>query len=136
MRHRPQELHERQGVAQRLRKNGLKCRTVQITLKDANFRVTTRQGKLNVPSYTTAEIAERAMELLRQNYSFKLPVRLIGVTAADLVDLEAGEQLTLFDDTARHKRLERLESSLDFIQNKFGENAIRRAILTDEDFEG
>ncbi len=89
-----------EGVAQRLQENNLKCRTVQIILKDTNFRTKSRQGKLSVPSYTAAEIAEKAIDLLKHNYSFQVPLRLIGVTASDLMDLSEGEQLTLFNGPA------------------------------------
>lgn len=89
-----------EGVAQRLQKNNLKCRTIRITLKDAEFRTKNRQGKLNMPSNTTTEIAKKAIELLNHNCSFQIPLRLIGVTACDLIDLSEGEQLTLFDGPA------------------------------------
>ncbi|WP_379129742.1 DNA polymerase IV [Paenibacillus sp. sgz500958] len=86
-----------EGVAQRLQENNLKCKTVQIILKDTNFRTKSRQGKLSFPTYTATEIAEKAIDLLSHNYSFQVPLRLIGVTASDLTDLSEGEQLTLFD---------------------------------------
>ncbi|MEY8001526.1 hypothetical protein AB8U03_15250 [Clostridium sp. Mt-5] len=76
-----------EDVAQGLQDNNLKCRTVQITLKDTEFHTINRQGKLNMPTNKTAVITEKAMELLHHNYSFRIPLRLIGVTAGDLLDL-------------------------------------------------
>lgn len=86
-----------EDVAQGLQDNNFKCRTMQITLKDTEFHTINRQGKLNMPTNKTAVITGKAMELLHHNYSFRIPLRLIGVTAGNLLDLSEGEQLTLFD---------------------------------------
>ena len=121
-----------ESVSQRLRKHGLKCRNVQITLKDRNFHEIERQGRLVTPSCVTGEIAEKAMELLTGNYNFRIPLRLIGVRACGLTNSEEGEQLKWFDDPEKHERMEKLEQSIDGIRDKFGKNAIRRAILIDK----
>lgn len=117
-----------ENVAQRLRRHEFKCRTVQITLKDKNFRVIERQGKLKLPSCTCAEIADKAMELLSQHYQFQTPLRLIGVRACDLTDPAEGEQLVLFDGSAKHSKVEKLEKSLDIIRAKFGQDSVLRAV--------
>lgn len=121
------------SVAQRLRKHNMKCRAVQITLKDRDFHEIERQGKLSLSSNTAGEIAEKAMNLLTGNYNFEIPLRLIGVRACDLTNPEEGEQLSLFHDSAKHKRMENLEKSIDSIRDKFGENAVQRAIFIKKD---
>lgn len=117
-----------ESVAQRLRRHEFKCRTVQITLKDKDFRVIERQGKLKLPSCTCAEIADKAMELLSKHYQFQTPLRLIGVRACDLTDPAEGEQLVLFDGSAKHSKAEKLEKSLDIIRAKFGQDSVLRAV--------
>ena len=121
-----------ESVAHRLRRLGLKCGTVQISLKDVHFHVMERQAKLVIPSFATGEIAQKAMELLNAHYTFAQPLRLIGVRACELISVADGEQMMFFDDAKRHERLEKLEQSIDRIRDKYGEKALRRALLLED----
>lgn len=118
-----------ESVAGRLRARGLKCRTVQVTMKDCRFHTEERQAPVEPPACTTDEIAAKAMELLRRHCRFQPPLRLIGVRACDLTDSSEGEQLSLAGLDGRHERMEQLEKSLDAIRSRFGPDAIRRAVF-------
>ena len=114
-------------VAARLRKHGLKCTTVQITVRDPAFRDICRQKKLSAPTYVSRDLTRGAMELLRTCWREDQPVRALTVTAQNLVGEEdAGEQVDLFAAQAipRRDKLERLEKAMDSIRDKYGRGAI------------
>jgi len=114
-------------VAARMRKHGVKCRAVQLQIRDPSFKTISRQRQLEVPSDLSSELAAAALSLLRQGWPDGKPVRMLTLTALSLLPAEeAGEQLTLFDDgaaAAREKR-ERLERALDRIRARYGPGAI------------
>jgi DNA polymerase-4 len=110
-------------VGARLRRAGLKARSVHLKVKYADFRVVTRQETLGMPTDDSAEIFQVAVRLLGKVEPH--PIRLTGVHAGDLG--EAQSQLGLFD--AGRKKRERLNRSLDAIAEKFGSAAVFPADL-------
>lgn len=56
-------------VAGRLRKHGLQCATVQIQIKDPQFRVISRQKALERPTDLEREIRKAALELVWNNWT-------------------------------------------------------------------
>ena len=68
-------------VASRLRAHGLYAGAVQITVKDAGFKTITRQTQLASPTHLAKDIAGAAVALLRQNWRFPAPIRMLTVTA-------------------------------------------------------
>jgi len=115
------------SVAGRLRADGLKCRTVQVQIKDPNFKVIQRQKALPRATFLYRELVEASMELICANWNLNAPIRLLSVTGADLVPAEeAVEQVMLFEtpETARHEKLERLEDAMASIREKYGKGSI------------
>lgn len=115
------------GVAMRLRMDGLKCTTVQVTIRDPNFKDICRQKRLEAPSYLTREIAGAALELIQASWAARAPVRALTVTGQNLVpEDQAAEQLDLFAAGAapRRDKLEKLEHTVDGIRGKFGKGSI------------
>lgn len=125
-----------ESVCRRLRENGFYCRTVQISVRDTKLSWFERQGKLKTPACTVNEIADAAMQLLREHYYFSTPLRSLGVRACDLVDSATGYQLSFFGDANKLARLERLESAVDELRVRFGRSAVVRARLVGADIIG
>lgn len=124
-----------ESVAARLRRHGLKCRTVAIHVRDAELFTFERQGKIAAPSQVSGEIAGKAMELFREHYRWDKPIRSIGVRGADLVMAGNLIQLALFD----RDRIgaEMLERAVDGIRQRFGPYSIQRcALLKDRRLTG
>ena len=115
------------SVAARLRADGLKCRTLQVQIKDPNFKVIQRQKALPQATYLQRELVHASMELIFENWSLNAPIRLLSVTGTDLVPAdESMEQASFFEipDKAAHEKLERLEDAMASIRKKYGRSVI------------
>ena len=111
-------------VASRLRKEKLLCTSVQVTLRDPDFRTITRQKALKTPTHSTHDIHRCAMELILQNR--KAPIRMLTVTAQNLLSQNAPRQISWLEEETEDKR-EAVEQAMDSIRQKYGEDAIQFA---------
>ena len=85
-------------VAKDAQKRGKKGKTVQLVLKDNEFKVINRSKRLPKLTNSFDDIYKVALELLKENYDGR-PTRLIGVTLQQLVNpKESFEQLSIFDN--------------------------------------
>ena len=85
-------------VSRDAQKNNKKGKTVQLVLKDNEFKVINRSKRLSEMTNDVDKIYKTALELLKTNYDGR-PIRLIGVTLQQLVNpKETYEQLSIFDD--------------------------------------
>ncbi len=119
-------------VAAQLRKCQMKCMTVQVTIRDPNFKTITRQKGLAAPTNVSRELTRAALELVQASWRVGAPIRMLTVTGQNLVDeWAAPEQLDLFQpqDTTRRDKLERLERTMDRIRGKYGQEAIQLGSL-------
>ncbi|MDR1705154.1 MAG: DNA polymerase IV [Clostridiales bacterium] len=116
-----------EGVAIRLRSQGLKCNGVQIYIRDNEMASVIRQGQLQYPTYLAGEIAAKGFEVFTEKYRFVKPIRTIGVKAISLQDQFKMYQLDLFGDHTHRERLERAEQAMDDIRARFGKNAVMKA---------
>ncbi|MBM6975279.1 DNA polymerase IV [Intestinimonas butyriciproducens] len=126
------------SVAARLRKHAMKCTTVQVTIRDPNFKDICRQARLAAPSCTAQDIGRAALGLIRCSWNGSAPIRALTITGQNLLpEGEAVEQLDLFTagPTPRREKREQLERAMDGIRNKYGRTAIRSAITMDEDID-
>ena len=111
-------------VAQRLRRTGLKARTVQIKVRFADFRTVTRACTLPTATDITTELSRAATELLTTRLPRRHPpVRLLGMGVSGFTgDSAQGE---LFSDSGREKH-SRLDAVADRIEARFGAGTVRR----------
>jgi len=112
-------------VARRLRRHGLKGRTVELKVRFADFQTITRSLTLPEPTNITQELLQGATQLLATKLPPQhLPVRLLGFGVTALGD-SGQSQRQLFDepDRERHRQLDRVT---DQISEKFGRLALRR----------
>ena len=112
-----------ESVATRLRAHGLAAGAVQLKLRYEGFETLTRQMPVEHQTRESAPIYAAGVALLRRTLVRDRAVRLIGLTAINLTDLQ---QLTLFDAP---DRTDRITASIDAVRERFGEKAITRARL-------
>ena len=118
-------------VGRRLRRAGLKGRSVQLTVKYDDFKSVTRRRTLEESTDDGQTLYREARALLAK-VDLSRAVRLTGVAAQELVGVK--EQLPLFDAPAP-SRASQLNAALDRITTKFGGRAITTADLPASDGE-
>ncbi|MBN2473287.1 MAG: DNA polymerase IV [Pirellulales bacterium] len=113
-------------VARRLRRHGLRGRTVQLKVRFADFRTITRSQTLGEPTHATDELWQAAVEMLTSRLpAAHPPVRLLGMGVSGL-DGSGETQRPLFD-VAGQRRQTQLDAVTDAIQDRYGRSAIGRA---------
>ena len=115
------------SVAGRLRRQGLYCGGVALTIRNAQFRQFSRQVRLDAPTHLQKDIYQTALALARQSWHAPDPIRALTVTALHLTDsADSFQQLDLLDGAAaqREEKQERLEQAMDAIRGKYGKGAI------------
>ena len=115
------------SVAMRLRRQGLYCSGVQVTIKDSSFCSISRQKRLESPTRLMKDIQRAAMELTRSAWRAPTPIRRLTVTALHITEsAESFEQLDLLGAgrAVSDARQEKLESAVRAIRDKFGDGSI------------
>jgi DNA polymerase-4 len=113
-------------VATRLRKSGLKCNTVQVVIKDPQLKTISRQKKLNKPTQLSREISCAAIDIIKETWNLKFPIRMLAITGMKLVAENYFEQTSLFceeEDKGREK-MEKIEETIDNIHSRYGRGSI------------
>jgi len=112
-------------VGCRLRRHGLRGRTVHLKVRFADFSTITRSQTLPEPTNITQELWQAADELLCHRLpAGHLPVRLLGMGVSGLDNTDQIQGM-LFDGEEREKH-SRVDAVADEIKAKFGTGALRR----------
>ena len=114
-------------VATRMRRKGKKCSCISVTFRTLDFKNRSHQTSLSSATDVTDEIYENARRLFLEFWKGQ-PLRLIGVALTGLTD-ESFEQMSLFEDTKKKERRQKLDATLDAIRMKFGNDKITRASI-------
>ena len=122
---RPHLHSQAERVAARLRADRRMCRTVQLKVKLADFRLLTRRATLRDATDDGEQIYRVALELLAGLNP--APVRLTGVSAEGL---EPAAQLSLFAPVNGKRRA--LNAVLDSVTQRFGDGVLTTADRLDE----
>ncbi len=109
-------------IARRLRKKDLRAGGVRVRLKTTRFKLISRQCTLTAPSDVAQELFEAGISLL-DRFDEAGPFRLVGLTAFDLIRQTTATQRDLFSD----EKERRLETTLDALTARFGDDVVRRA---------
>lgn len=124
-----------ESIGARLRQHGLKCSTVAITVRNNELVSFDRQCKLEVPTQNANDIAKKAIDLFKNNYTWQKEIRGIGIRGTDLVAETDNLQLDLF--AYGKEQQEKLDKVIDSIRYRFGHDALTRAcMLMDKELSG
>ncbi len=118
-----------QDVGHRLRIHELSARGVQVYVRGNDLFGSQFQCKLPLKTQLPSEITAVAFRLFHDKYRWNKNVRAVCIRAIDLVPKNAPEQLSMFDDTERRERRERMEDAIEEIRARFGKRAITCASL-------
>ena len=114
-------------IGYKLKRRGLLCSTVSITVKDEYLKSIQRQRAISPPTDITKEIADLAYAILTDEWHIGKPIRMITVAASGLIHKEGlSEQLTFFEDNSEKQRekYEKKENAVDKIRQKYGNTSI------------
>ncbi|MBI4773590.1 MAG: DNA polymerase IV [Deltaproteobacteria bacterium] len=115
-------------VAQRLRRIGLKGRTVTLKLKRSNFTMQTRRQSLSCYTDETNVIYDAAVSLLDQK-PLGGNIRLTGVGVTNFLSEQDPPFWEKFEE--REERGHDLEEAVDDLRHRYGNGIIRRASTLD-----
>lgn len=133
-----------ESVAARLRENGFRCKTVEISIRDKELFHFSKQTKLKNASNITGEIAEAAYMLYKKSYSlpaneyelksfgtefYQKPLRSIGIIGSDLVTDFYWEQMDIFMDPKLREKRMKMDVAVDNIRKRFGFYSIQRGLM-------
>jgi DNA polymerase-4 len=119
------ELSEQVGC--RLRRHGLRGRTVHLKVRFDDFHTITRSQTLPQATNVTQEIWQTAAQLFAERLpARRLHIRLLGVGLSGF-DHAGLVQQSLFPE-ADHQRQTRLDEVADQIKEKFGHASLQRAL--------
>ena len=122
-------------IGSKLRKRGLICSTVQLSIKNPLFKTIQRQKSQNPPTDLASEIAKTAFSIYCNEWNEENPVRTITVTVGNLtVKNKTPAQLDFFGETKSdtYEKDVKRENTVDEIRGKFGLASIIRANVMDE----
>lgn len=111
-------------VTYRLRKEKMLANTVNVHIKDKDFKVYSHQKKMDNPTSSTKIIYSEVKKLMDELYT-NMQIRLLGVRVDGLIE-ERDRQISLFEDKQNEKQ-EKIDNAVDKIKDKFGYNIIKRA---------
>ena len=133
-----------ESVAARLRENGFRCRTVEISIRDKDLFYFSKQVKLKNASNITREIAEAGYKIYKESYRlpadeqelknsrpefYQKPLRSIGIRGTDLVTDYFWEQLDMFMDPQAREKQMKVDAAVDNIRKRFGFYSIQRGLM-------
>ena len=118
-----------QDIGHRLRVHELSARGVQVSVRGNDLYGSQFQCKLPFTTQLPCEIAETAYRHFRDNYKWDTNVRAVTVRAIDLVPKNLPSQYSLFVDSHRLDRRERLEDSIEGLRQRFGKHSVTYATL-------
>jgi DNA polymerase-4 len=117
-------------VGRRLRQHGQRGKVVRLKLRHPDFTTLTRQRAVP-PTHDDLELFRVAAALLDACWPGRPGIRLLGVTAGNLVDAAAGgvvQQELFARDAPTAKKSERVLAAMDAIRDRHGEDAVRHGL--------
>lgn len=118
-------------VGARIRAEKVYAGSVSVGIKDCDFNQQSKQCLLSSPTNITEELYHHALSLFEELWDGR-PLRLLGLSASHITDTPF-RQINLFHPT-QNERLSKLNSAVDKIRQKYGEDSIKRARFIDNEY--
>ena len=114
-------------VGARVKSARMKGKTIQLILKDTDFKVHLKSQTLDKAISATSDIYQASVNLYNKYFKNKgLIVRLVGVTLSNLTPLrEENVQLSFFDDTP----VDKVDDLINEVNRKFKKKVVGKASI-------
>jgi len=116
-------------VARRMRGQGVTGKTITLKVKYSDFVQITRSTTLTEPTEDGFLIYSIACRLLEKTEVGKRPTRLLGVSLSQLCPPDTRGQLSLFLEREGAMKRKMLNTALDSLHEKHGDNSVRPGTL-------
>ena len=116
-------------TARRMRRENVTGKSITLKVKYNDFVQITRSKTLPKSIDDGFQIYSTACSLLEKTEVGKRPIRLLGISLSQLNLLEAEKQLSMFNQEESSQKRKRLNTALDSLQEKHGDNSIRPGTL-------
>jgi DNA polymerase-4 len=121
-------------TSSRMRKSGVKCKTVSIAVRSPDFINISRQKTLETPTNMMKEIRDVGMGIMKESWNLKNPIRMLAVTGANLIgELDGAAQISLFEDQVNREKRVKIEAAMDAMRGKYGKKAFSLGISAVKD---
>lgn len=114
-------------VAKELRAHGALAGGIQIGVRDSQLRTREFQRRFLQPTRLTRQLLDAGMELFEEHWSWRLPVRALGLRVSPLIGEGENIQLALGCDPQKTAQEETLEALMTKLQKKYGRGTLMRA---------
>lgn len=118
-----------QDIGHKLRTFSKYASGVAICIRDNELHIKQWQCPLEMATHSAAIIAQTAFHLFERSYRWDNPIRSVTVRAINLVPQGMPQQLDLFTDCIRVDKMEKLETAVENIRERFGKRSIMPATL-------
>lgn len=112
-------------VAGRLRRYNLYASSLQVIIKNPNFKTISRQKPLSFSTNLAKDLVQTAMELIKDNWDLKNPIRMLTITAQHLTEEPFVVQTSFLEPEKKmNPKRKSLEESIDKIREKYGKTSV------------
>lgn len=118
-------------VGIRLRAEEKYATVVSVQLKNSEFFNYQHQKKLVNPISSSEDIYDVSLELTKTMWKGDA-IRLVGIRVSDFTD-KSYEQISLFEEPNKKEKRDKIQKTLDKINQKYGKNIIQSAALYNSD---
>ena len=122
-----------QDIGYKLRAMKLRAKGVSLGVKFKDLTYQGYQTKFELPTQDEGFIAKTACEILKKHYEPRHIIRALTVTAINLEDEDANEQISMFFDYEKREKDEKLVKVIDQIKDQYGVGAIKPATILNEE---
>ena len=117
-------------VGNRLRKDEVQIEVISVGICYSDLSYVSHQKRLLSSTNITAEIYNAACELFLELWN-GYPIRHLGIHTSKVQNEDFTRQMSLFDETD-YEKLARWDEVIDSIRERFGMDAVKRAIFVDQ----
>lgn len=118
-----------QDIGKRLREYKKYASGIAICIRDNELHFKEWQTKLPQPTNNSLTLAKKAYQLFSENYDWNCDIRSVTVRAINLVSEQTPQQIDLFSETQNIDKMERLDTVVDKLRERFGKDIIKNAVL-------
>ena len=116
-------------IGKKLRSNRLAASGIQISVRDSEFKTHEFQCMLPAPTQSSLAVSRQAFCLFSKKYAWTHDIRSVSVRAINLVPYGTPYQLDLWGDAFKMNKVEKIEDTMDKLQERFGSKIINYAMI-------